>query len=92
MQPKVQQLGRFGKFSRQPEVFARGCRIAGRMIVDENKRRGYPEDYGINEEEYRNLGWKNAETRGKWLLLRDKIVEAESMSRMEDDRHPGPDL
>jgi trigger factor len=54
-------------------------------LKDENKRRGYPEDYGINEEEYRKLGWNTAETRGKWLLLRDKLVEAENLEATEED-------
>ena len=54
-------------------------------LKDENKRRGYPEDYGINEEEYRKLGWNTAETRGKWLLLRDKIIESEKLEANEED-------
>ncbi len=54
-------------------------------VKDENKRRGYPEDYGLNEEEYRNMGWNNAETRGKWLLLRDKLVAAENLEATEED-------
>ncbi|MEI8135177.1 MAG: trigger factor [bacterium] len=54
-------------------------------VKDENKRRGYPEDYGLNEEEYRKLGWNNAETRGKWLILRDKLVEAEALEATEED-------
>jgi trigger factor len=54
-------------------------------VKDENKRRGYPEDYGLNEEEYRKMGWNNAETRGKWLLLRDKLVEAEHLDASEED-------
>ncbi len=54
-------------------------------LKEENKRRGYPEDYGINEEEYRKLGWNTAETRGKWLILRDKLVEAENLEANEED-------
>ncbi len=54
-------------------------------LKEENKRRGYPEDYGINEEEYRKMGWNNAETRGKWLLLRDELVEAEKLDASEED-------
>lgn len=54
-------------------------------LKEENKQRGYPEDYGINEEEYRKLGWNTAETRGKWLILRDKLVEAENLEASEDD-------
>ncbi|MEP7235970.1 MAG: trigger factor, partial [Ignavibacteriota bacterium] len=54
-------------------------------LKDENKRRGYPEDYGLDVEEYRKLGWNTAETRGKWLLLRDKIIEAEGLEAGEED-------
>jgi trigger factor len=54
-------------------------------LKDENKRRGYPEDYGIDEEEYRKMGWNTAETRGKWLLLRDKIIDAENLQATDDD-------
>jgi trigger factor len=54
-------------------------------LKDENKRRGYPEDYGINEEEYRKMGWNSSETRGKWLLLRDKLIEAENLDSNEED-------
>jgi len=54
-------------------------------LKDENKRRGYPEDYGIEEDEYRKMGWNTAETRGKWLLLRDKIIDAEQLEASEED-------
>ncbi|MDP4219096.1 MAG: trigger factor [Bacteroidota bacterium] len=54
-------------------------------VKDENKRRGYPEDYGMNEEEYRKMGWNTAETRGKWLILRDRLVEAENLEANEED-------
>ncbi|MDP4236653.1 MAG: trigger factor [Bacteroidota bacterium] len=53
-------------------------------VKDENKRRGYPEDYGMNEEEYRKMGWNTAETRGKWLILRDRLVEAENLEANEE--------
>ena len=53
---------------------------------EENKRRGYPEEYGLgSEEEYRKAAWGNAEMRAKWLLLRDKLVEAMNISASEED-------
>ena len=54
-------------------------------LKEDNKRRGYPDDYGFNEEEYRKMGWNTAETRGKWLLLRDKLIEAESLEASDED-------
>lgn len=54
-------------------------------LKDENKRRGYPEEYGLNEDEYRKMGWNTAETRGKWLILRDKLIEAEHLEANEED-------
>ncbi|HYM20161.1 MAG TPA: trigger factor [Candidatus Kapabacteria bacterium] len=52
---------------------------------EENKRRGYPEDYGINEEEFRTNAWGSAETRAKWLMLREKLVEAMNLEASEDE-------
>lgn len=52
---------------------------------EENVRRGYPENYGIDEEEFRKTAWNNAETRAKWLLLREKLVEAMGLEASEED-------
>jgi trigger factor len=52
---------------------------------EQNRQKGYPEDYGIDVEEYRKGAWTQAEVRAKWLLLRDKIVEAESIHATEED-------
>lgn len=52
---------------------------------EQNRQKGYPEDYGIDVEEYRKGAWSQAEVRAKWLLLRDKIVEAESIDATEED-------
>jgi len=54
-------------------------------LKEENKRKGYPEDYGINVEEYRKLAWSNAELRAKWLLLRDKMVTAMDIDATEEE-------
>lgn len=51
----------------------------------ENVRRGFPEDYNLNEEEFRNMAWPNAELRAKWLLLREKILETLNLEATEDD-------
>jgi trigger factor len=52
---------------------------------EQNRQRGYPEDHGINIEEYRKNAWSQAEVRAKWLLLRDKIVDAESIEAGDAD-------
>ncbi len=54
-------------------------------VKDENVRRGFPENYNLDEEEYRKAAWGNAETRAKWLLLRDKLVEAMDLNASEED-------
>lgn len=51
----------------------------------QNKRNGYPEEYGIDVEEWREKYWQQSEMRGKWLLLRDKIIEAEQIEASEED-------
>lgn len=51
----------------------------------ENKRNGYPEEHGINVEEWREKYWQQSEMRGKWLLLRDKIIEAEQIDATDED-------
>lgn len=52
---------------------------------EQNQRNGYPEDYGIDVEEWRQKYWQQSEMRGKWLLLRDKIIEAEQIEATEED-------
>jgi trigger factor len=51
----------------------------------QNKRNGYAEDYGINVDEWREKYWQQSELRGKWLLLRDKIIEAEEIDATDED-------
>lgn len=51
----------------------------------QNKRNGYPEDHGIDVDEWRQRYWQQSEMRGKWLLLRDKIIEAEQIEASEED-------
>jgi trigger factor len=51
----------------------------------ENRRKGFPDDYGIDIEEYRKAAWNQAELRGKWLLLREKIVEAEQLDASDEE-------
>jgi trigger factor len=51
----------------------------------ENQRRGLPATYGVNDEEFRERMWPVAEARGKWSLLRDKLIEAESIDATDED-------
>lgn len=52
---------------------------------EQNRQKGYPEDLGIDVEDYRKGAWNQAEVRAKWLLLRDKIVETEGIDANDED-------
>jgi trigger factor len=51
----------------------------------ENTRRGFPANYGIEERDYRDRMWPMAEARGKWVLLREKLIEAEDIKATDED-------
>ena len=51
----------------------------------ENTRRGFPADYGIEEKDFRKRMWNVAEARGKWVLLREKLIEAEALEATDED-------
>lgn len=51
----------------------------------ENSRRGLPPAYGLNEEGFRERMWTVAEARGKWALLRDKLIESEGIVATDED-------
>jgi len=51
----------------------------------ENARRGFPPLYGINEEEFHQQNHPIAEARGKWILLRDKLISSEGIEATDED-------
>lgn len=62
--------------------------ILDQMLDDakqENTRRGLPATYGIDEKDYRDRMWPVAEARGKWALLRDKMIEKEALEATDED-------
>ncbi|MDP4199168.1 MAG: trigger factor [Bacteroidota bacterium] len=50
-----------------------------------NVQRNFPPNYGIDEEEFRERNRPIAEARGKWVLLRDKLVESEAIEATDED-------
>ena len=52
---------------------------------ESNRQKGLPEDTNIDVDEYRQRAWGQAQVRGKWLLLRDKIVEAEQIDATPEE-------
>lgn len=62
--------------------------ILDQMIEDrkqENQRRGMPPNYGIDDQAFRDRMWPVAEARGKWSLLRDKLIESEGIEATDED-------
>jgi trigger factor len=62
--------------------------VLDQMLDDakqENTRRGLPANYGLDEKDYRNRMWPVAEARAKWALLRDKLIEADSIEANDQD-------
>ena len=51
----------------------------------ENTRRGFPPNYGIDETEFHERSHKIADARAKWMLLRDKLIETENIEATEED-------
>lgn len=52
---------------------------------EQNRQKGFPDDHGIDVDEYRKGAWAQAEVRAKWLLLRDKIVDTEGIDATDED-------
>jgi len=62
--------------------------ILDQMIEEreqENVRRGFPANYGIDDHEFRERNMPIAEARGKWVLLRDKLIESEGIEATDED-------
>ena len=51
----------------------------------ENTRRGFPPNYGIDGNEFYERNNKIAEMRAKWMLLRDKLIESENIEASDED-------
>ncbi len=51
----------------------------------ENVRRGFPAHYGVDEQAFRERNMPIAEARGKWVLLRDKLIESEGIEVTDED-------
>jgi trigger factor len=51
----------------------------------QNTRRGFPANYGIEDDDFRHQMWHMAESRGKWMLLREKLIEAEGLEATDED-------
>jgi len=62
--------------------------ILDQMIEEreqENVRRGFPANYGIDDHEFRERNRPIAEARGKWVLLREKLIESEAIEATDED-------
>ena len=62
--------------------------ILGQMLEEreqENVRRGFPANYAIDEQEFRERNTPIAEARGKWVMLRDKLIESENIEVTDED-------
>ena len=51
----------------------------------QNTRRGFPANYGLEEDDFHRKMWPIAESRGKWMLLREKLIEAEALEATDED-------
>ncbi len=62
--------------------------ILGQMLEEreqENVRRGFPANYSIDENQFREQYQPIAEARGKWVMLRDKLITSEGIEVTDDD-------
>jgi trigger factor len=50
-----------------------------------NQQQGLPADHGIDIEQIRKVYWTESEQRAKWLLLREKLIEAEQIEVSDAD-------
>lgn len=62
--------------------------ILGQMIEEreqDNVRRGFPANYGIDDTKFREQYQPTADARAKWMLLRDKLIESENIEATDED-------
>ena len=62
--------------------------ILGQMIEEreqDNVRRGFPANYGIDDPAFRERYQPIADARGKWVLLREKLIESEGIEATDED-------
>jgi trigger factor len=62
--------------------------ILGQMIEEreqENVRRGFPANYGVDEPGFRQQYQPIADARAKWMLLREKLLESEAIEATDED-------
>ena len=51
----------------------------------QNVQRGFPANYNLDEHEFHHRNEEIAKARGKWVLLRDKLIEAENLEVTDED-------
>lgn len=51
----------------------------------QNVQRGFPANYGLEDEQFRQQFEPIALSRGKWVILRDKIIEANNIEATDED-------
>ncbi len=51
----------------------------------ENTRHGFPANYGIDEEEFHERSMPAAQARGKWMLIREKLIELDNIEATDED-------
>ncbi|HEY3876020.1 MAG TPA: trigger factor [Candidatus Kapabacteria bacterium] len=62
--------------------------ILGQMLEEreqENVRRGFPANYGLDDAQFREQYQPIADARAKWMLLRDKLLESENIEATDED-------
>jgi trigger factor len=62
--------------------------VLEQMISDykeRNRMRGYPEEFGLDEEAFRERMWPIAESRGKWSLLQEKLIDVNKLAPVPED-------
>ena len=62
--------------------------VLEQMIADykeRNRMRGYPEEFGLDEEAFRERMWPIAESRGKWSLLQEKLIDVHKLAPASED-------
>ena len=62
--------------------------IIGQMMEEaqqENTRHGFPANYGIDQDQFHERNLPMAEARGKWMLLREKLIEDGNIEATDED-------